>query len=210
MFLTQEGHDAMPNGDYAGGSQMRRTTSNNTQNGGAKGANLRRMESIGKGDPRRSSRYHPNNRASRIPSMMVPEEEAFETVATSPRGYREGLPNLGGQGLLPTAGWDNGRRSPYGGSSNGSSSPLGPLGPNDPMLSLQQQQQQLHQHMNGGRGGGVRMTPYGAGFGAPMPRPGMATTQMSSPSSFAPAAPLGAGLGRGMEASSHAASRQIL
>lgn len=207
MFLPADGHDAMPNGELVGGSQMRRTTSNQTQNGGAKGAHLRRVESIGKGDPRRSSRYHAGNRASRIPSMMVQEEQDFETVA-SPRGYRAGLPNVGGEGLLPSGGWDNGgRHSPYGGSSNGSSSPLGPLGPNDTVLSMQQQQQQQSQ-MNGA---GVRMMPYGAGFGAPMPRPGMATTQMSSPSSFAPAAPLGAGLGRGMEASSsHAASRQIL
>lgn len=180
MFLPAEAHDAMPDGEYSGGSQMRRTTSNNTQNGAARGANLRRVESIGKGDPRRSSRYHANNRASRIPSMVVQQKEDFETFATSPRGYREGLPDVGGHGLLPTPGWDGGRRSPYGGSSNESSSPLGPLGPNDPMLSMQQQQQQQQQYTSGGGGGaGARTMPYGAGFGAPMPRPGMATTQMS-------------------------------
>ncbi|SPO24515.1 uncharacterized protein UTRI_03784 [Ustilago trichophora] len=197
MYLSQD-HDAMPSGDYAGGSQMRRTTTNNSEKS-VSGAKLHRVDSIGKGDPRRSSRYNPNNRASRIPSMMVAEEGDYPP--TSPVGYHAGLPAInGGGGLLPTGGgWDGGRRSPYGGSSNGSSSPLGPLGPND--LGMQQQQQQ---------GGGVRMMPYGAGFGAPMPRPGMVTTQISSPSSFTQAAPLGAGLGRGMEASSHAASRQIL
>lgn len=204
MFLPQD-QDAMPSGELAGGSQIRRTTTNNSEKSITGGSKLRRVDSVGKGDPRRSSRYNPNMRASRIPSMMVAEESDYPP--TSPGAYHDGLPAVSGDGYLSThgGGWDGGRRSPYGGSSNGSSSPLGPLGPNDPMLSMQQQQQQPQHH-----GGGVRMMPYGAGFGAPMPRPGMVTTQMSSPSSFAQAAPLGAGLGRGMEASSHAASRQIL
>ncbi len=202
----------MPGGELAGGSHIRRTVSNNNDRSGPAPRPLRRVESIGKGDPRRSSRYHPNNRSSRIPSMMMPEEDEYASMPAHNGGYRDGLPATSGNGLLPTShnggggGWNDGRHSPYGGSSNGSSSPLGPLGPNDPMLSMQQQQQQ---HLAGVNGGGVRMMQYGAGFGAPMPRPGMATTQISSPSSFAQAAPLGGGLGRGMEAS-HATTRQLM
>jgi hypothetical protein len=197
MFLQQD-QDAMPGSEYAGGSNMRRTTSNNTDRAGA-GAprQLRRVDSVGKGDARRTSRFQANNRTSRMHSnMMADDHDALSP--TSPTGYRDGLPATGGDYLSAAEGmgWSGGRRSPYGGSSNGSTSPLGPLGPHDPMAQQP--------------GGGVRMMPYGAGFGAPMPRPAMATTQMSSPSSFAPAAPLGAGLGRGMEASSHAAARQIL
>lgn len=205
MFLPEDGQDGQPGDDSGGGSQMRRTTSNN--NGGGPRP-LRRVDSIGKGDPRRSSRYHPNNRNSKIASMMVQEPNG-SAPASGPGGYHAGLPPTSGGGLLGAGGagvWDGGRRSPYGGSSNGSSSPLGPLGPNDAGLNMQLQQQQPQYTA----GGGVRMMPYGAGLGAPMPRPGIATTSISSPSSFAQAAPLGAGLGRGMEASSHATSRQIL
>lgn len=209
MFMSQEDQDSMPGSGFAGGSQMRRTTSNNNDRAGAGPRPLRRVESIGKGDPRRTSRFQGSNAASRM-SMMVPEEDAH-VPATSPGGYRDGLPTMSGNGLMPggPGGWDSGQRSPYGGSSNGSNSPLGPLGPNDPMLTMQQQQQQFMQqqpppHM---QGGGVRMMNYGAGFGAPMPRPGMTTAQISSPSSFAQAAPLGAGFGR---IDHTAASRQIL
>lgn len=175
MFLPQES-DSMPSGDYAGGAAVSRSVSN-----GKSGA-LRRVESIGKGDPRTASRYQHNNRISKVPNIMMTEEEEYARG-----GFLDGMPSMGGNSLMPSNnGWDDGRHSPYG-SSNGSSSPLGPLAPHDPMLSMQQQQEQ--------HGGGVRMMPYGAGFGAPMPRPGMATTQVSSSSSFAPAAPLGAGLG---------------
>ncbi|GAC97574.1 alkaline phosphatase [Pseudozyma hubeiensis SY62] len=181
MFL-QEGEAST---DFTGGSQMRRTTSNNNNGGGAPKP-LRRVESIGKGDARRASRYTPSNGASRNPATVMPEGVQ---MPSGPAGYRDGMPasnvdaylNAGGQG-----GWGDGRRSPYGGSSNGSTSPLGPLGPNDPMLTMQQQQQQ-----------GAARALYGAGLGAP------------SPGSYAPSAPLGAGLGRGMEASSYAASRQV-
>ncbi|SJX63223.1 uncharacterized protein SRS1_14047 [Sporisorium reilianum f. sp. reilianum] len=201
MFLPND--ESTP--DFTGGSQMRRLPSNNDVP-----KPLRRVESIGKGDPRRSSRYAPNNPGSRVLPMRAPEAHDVP-LGNGAGAYREGLPASSGDAFLSTAGAQggrDGRYSPYGGSSNGSSSPLGPLGPNDPMLTMQQQQQQQQQQF--APGGGVRMMPYGAGFGAPVPRPGIATTQISSPSSFAPAAPLGAGLGRGMEASSHAASRQIL
>ncbi|TKY85478.1 hypothetical protein EX895_005640 [Sporisorium graminicola] len=202
MFLPSD--DSTP--DFAGGSQMRRMPSNNNE----APKPLRRVESIGKGDPRRTSRYTPNNAGSRVLPMKAPEARDLPP-ANPTGGYRDGLPSSSGEAFLSAAGGQggrNGRYSPYGGSSsNGSSSPLGPLGPNDPKLTTQQQQQQ---HQEYAPGGGVRMMPYGAGFGAPVPRPGMATTQISSPSSFAPAAPLGAGLGRGMEVSSHAAPRQIL
>lgn len=190
MFLPQEGSV-----DYQSGSQMRRTTSSNNNNGPKP---LRRVESIGKGDPRRTSRYTHGSRAN-VPSTMMPEELNIPPAMGS-GGYRDGLPASRGDAMLSAggrSGWD-------GSSSNGSASPLGPLGPNDPMLTMQQQQQQ-YMAPNGGN----RMR-FGAGFGAPMPRPGMPTTQMSSQSSFAPAAPLGAGLGRGMEAPSHTASRQII
>ena len=187
MFMPQDEQDAMPSG-----SNMHRTISNGTTHNGAGPRPLRRVESIGKGDPRRASRYHPNNQNNRIPSMMVREEDEY--APTSPAAYREGLPPVGGDPFLDPrgpGGWRDGQHSPYG-SSNGSSSPLGPLGPNDPMLQQQQyfpQQPPPPQQYN--PGGGVRMMPYGAGFGAPMPRPGMATAQISSPSSFAQAAPIG-------------------
>ncbi|KAF6767529.1 hypothetical protein PSEUBRA_005544 [Kalmanozyma brasiliensis GHG001] len=192
MFMSQDGSY-----DHQNGSQIRRNTS---KNNGPK--SLRRVESIGKGDPRRSSRFTPNNRTNR-PATIVAEELTLPPSITQ-SGYRDGLPASSGDALL-SVGVQDGRRSPYSGSSNGSSSPLGPLGPNDPMLPLQQQQQQ--QQYMAPPPGGPRMMPYGAGFGASMPRPGM---PMSSQGSFAPAAPLGAGLGRGMEAPGHAASRQIL
>ncbi|SNX87294.1 uncharacterized protein MEPE_06004 [Melanopsichium pennsylvanicum] len=196
MFLPPD-QEAMPKDGFVGGSQVRRTTTDQSD----VSAKLRRVESIGKGDPRRSSRYNPNQRSSRIPTMMVPEEDYPSTSAI---GHWDGLPSVS-DGLLSgnQGGWDSGRRSPYVTSSNGSNCPLGPLGPNDLSVQQQQQQQDLI-------GGGVRMMAYGAGFGNPMPRPGMAITSISTPSSFAQAAPLGAGLGRGTEASNHAASRQIV
>ncbi|CDS01814.1 uncharacterized protein SPSC_06485 [Sporisorium scitamineum] len=200
MFLPNDDSTT----DFSGGSQMRRMPSNNNSDAPKP---LRRVESIGKGDPRRTSRYAHNKEGSRVLLPTRAPDADDMPPANAAVGYRDGLPASNGDAFLSTAGGHGGHDggySPYGGGSNGSPSPLGPLGPNDPMLTMQQQQQQY------APGGGVRMMPYGAGFGAPMPRPGIATTQISSPSSFAPAAPLGAGLGRGMEASSHAATRQIL
>lgn len=169
MFLP-EGESA----EFANGSQIRRTTSRN--NDGSDPKPLRRVESIGKGEARRASRYTPTNGSSRNPASVMPEDYHMP-----PAAHRDG------------------------GSSNGSVSPLGPLGPNDATYTMEQQQQQQQQYVSGD---GVRM-PYGAGFGGPTPRPSLPTTQISSPSLFASAAPLGAGLGGGMQPTSYAASRQI-
>lgn len=92
--------------------------------------NLRRVDSVGKGDPRRTSRYQPGARGGRLPSMMDLDGNGAMPTRTPPRNafapagdQMKGEAGWGGNDLGSAPGYvDQNGRSARG--------PLGPLTPN--------------------------------------------------------------------------------
>ncbi|PWY99590.1 hypothetical protein BCV70DRAFT_226924 [Testicularia cyperi] len=156
MFLNDD--DQTP--DFNGGSQVRRMASRDRDGG----STLRRVDSVGKGDHRRTSRYQGGAGAGRIPSMINPD----------PRGgfgSGRGLPDDGfgaGQNTVNAlmsrqgADWDASAnaRGPIPPRGPGAGGPLGPLGP-----SAQSDSQMAFGGLGHGASQVSGLPPMSSGFG---------------------------------------------